>query len=216
MIGSSLKSSRRFCPSRSSSLQSSAPGPSGGWAWPYGSAAKQHGRDSWSPRPASIRRPPDPKSDALPGCATRRFRWWSAWRDLNSRSRAPEARGFDRAFLHADESGSRGWDRTSDLGLIKTTLYQLSYARKKGGSPTWDRTRAIRINSPAHYQLCYRGKIESASERGLPLARKANTLRQIQLIPRCCRTRNCASTCNDGDRSAHLGNESMEHEETPK
>ncbi len=26
----------------------------------------------WSPRPASIRRPPDPKSGALPGCATRR------------------------------------------------------------------------------------------------------------------------------------------------
>lgn len=60
---------------------------------------------------------------------------------------------------------------------------------------------------------CAIGEKEKTSERGLPLARKTNALRQIQLMPRRCRNTKHGSTSNDGDRSAHLGNESMEHEE---
>ncbi len=55
---------------------------------------------------------------------------WSRWQVSNLRPRAPETRALPAA-LHRDrrEAGSRGWTRSTDPRLIKTVLYQLSYAR---------------------------------------------------------------------------------------
>ena len=66
------------------------------------------------------------------------------------------------AFPHADvNDGGCKWIRTIDIRLIKTVLYQLSYATREldeDGSPRRDRTAALLVNSQALYRLSYRGK----------------------------------------------------------